>query len=119
MKTILVVDDEAYFPLTIKATLDPKKYKVISAVDGVEGLKMIEEEKPDAVLLDINMPKMSGMEVLKKLDTHKIPIIITSNLTSKDTISEGIASGVRGYIVKSDESPTTIAETIENLFKDN
>ena len=117
MKTILVIDDESYFAKTIEATLDPKKYKVITALDGEEGLKMIEKESPDAVLLDINMPKMNGMEVLKKLNTKKVPVIITSNISSKQTISEGVALGVRGYIVKSDESAQTIADSIEDLFK--
>lgn len=117
MKKILVVDDEAYFAKTIEAALDSKKYKVITAGDGEEGLKMIEKESPDAVLLDINMPKMNGIEVLKKLDTKKVPVIITSNLSSKQTISEGVALGVRGYIIKSNESASTIASTIDGLFK--
>lgn len=117
MKTILVIDDEAYFAKTIEETLDQKKYKVLSAKDGEEGLKMIAESAPDAVLLDINMPKMNGLEVLKKLDTRKVPVIITSNSSSRETISEGVALGVRGYIVKSNESARTIADTIENLFK--
>ena len=119
MKTILIIDDEAYFSKTVEATLDPKKYKVIAAIDGIEGLKMIEESAPDAILLDINMPKMNGMEVLKKLHEKKnrIPIIITSNLSSRQTISEGVELGIRGYIVKSDESLTAIANTIEDLFR--
>jgi len=117
MKTILVIDDEDYFVKTIEATLDPKKYRVISAMGGEEGLKMIETKFPDVVLLDINMPGMSGIEVLKKLDTKKIHVIITSNLSSRETISEGIALGARGYIIKSNESGNTIASTIEDLFK--
>ncbi len=117
MKTILVVDDEDYFAKSIEATLDPKKYKVISAKDGEEGLKMIWQAPPDAILLDINMPNMNGLEMLKKLNANKIPVIITSNLSSRDIISEGVALGVRGYIVKSDESPHTIADVIENLFR--
>lgn len=116
MKTILVIDDESYFAKIIEATLDPKKYKVISAGSGEEGLKMIETKFPDAVLLDINMPEMGGIEVLKKLNTKKLPVIITSNLSSRETISEGIALGARGYLVKSNESASAIASTIEELF---
>ena len=117
MKKILVIDDEAYFCKTIQETLDPKKYTVLAAEDGEQGLKIIEVSSPDAVLLDINMPKMNGLEVLKKLNTKKIPVIITSNLSSKETISSGVALGIRGYLIKSDESPSTIASAIENLFK--
>lgn len=117
MKKILVIDDEDYFAKSVKATLDSKEYEVLAAIDGEEGLKMIETESPDAVLLDINMPKMNGMDVLKKLDTKKVPVIITSNLSSRQTISEGVSLGVRGYIVKSNESLSAIASTIEDLFK--
>ena len=117
MKKILVVDDELSFAKIIEATLDPKKYKIITALDGEEGLKMIEKESPDAVLLDLNMPKMNGMEVLKKLNTKKVPVIITSNSSSRETISEGVALGVRGYIIKSNESAGAIASTIEDLFR--
>ncbi len=117
MKKILVVDDEAYFAKTIEATLDPKKYEVFAAEDGEKGLEMIEKMSPDAVLLDINMPKMDGMEVLKRLNTKKLPIIITSNLTSSQAISDGVSLGIRGYIIKSNESPDTIAKAIEDLFR--
>jgi DNA-binding response OmpR family regulator len=116
MKTILIIDDESYFAKSVEATLDPKKYKVIAAVNGEEGLAMVEKFSPDAVLLDINMPKMNGMEVLKHLDTKKFPVIITSNLSSRETISDGVAMGVRGYIIKSNESLEAIASTIEGLF---
>ena len=118
MKTILIIDDEAYFSESVKTALDPKKYKVLSATGGEEGLKKIEELSPDAVLLDLNMPVLDGMGVLKKLREKKIkvPVLITSNLSSKQTISDGIALGVRGYIIKSDETPQTIADSIEDLF---
>lgn len=116
MKKILVVDDESYFGALVKATLDPKKYTILLAKDGEEGLKMIGESSPDAVLLDINMPKMGGIEVLKRIDPKKIPVLITSNLSSKEVISEGIALGARGYIIKSNESTDTIASSIEELF---
>ncbi len=117
MKTILVIDDEVYFAETIKLALDKQKYTVLTAQDGEDGLKIIKEKKPDAILLDINMPRMDGMEMLRALGPNKIPIIITSNQASRDSISEGVELGVRGYLVKANESPKTIAETIEGLFK--
>jgi DNA-binding response OmpR family regulator len=117
MKTILVVDDDPSFAKIIEATLDLKKYKIITALGGEEGLKIIEKESPDAVLLDLSMPKMDGIEVLKKLNTKKVPVIITSNLSTREIISEGVALGVHGYIVKSNESSNAIASTIEDLFR--
>ncbi len=117
MKTILIVDDEPYFAKTIEATLDPKDFKVVTAGDGEEGLKKIDEIHPDAILLDINMPNMNGIAMLKKINTKLIPVIITSNLSSTEVISGGIALGARGYIIKSNESTQTVADTIVNLFK--
>lgn len=117
MKTILIIDDEAYFAKTIEEAFDPAKYKIISTESGEEGLKKIEQFSPDVVLLDINMPNMNGIEVLKKLNTKKIAVIITSNLSSKEVISEGIALGARGYIIKSDETASTIVDTIEKILR--
>src|SRR3989344_1005392 len=116
MKTILIIDDEDYFAKTIEEVLDPKKYKVITAGNGEEGLKVLAHTQPDAILLDINMPKMNGLEFLRTLKNNKIPVIITSNLSSAQTISEGEELGIRGYIVKSNESAQTIADTIDRLF---
>ncbi len=121
MKKILVIDDDQFFPITIKEALDAKKYEVRFARDGIEGLAAVDISKPDAILLDINMPNMDGMQFLMALNKkigHKdtIPVIITSNLSGMDTISQGLALGVRGYIVKSDESLETIATAVDNLF---
>jgi adenylate cyclase len=121
MKKILVIDDEPVFPKMIREGLDATKYEVFEANDGEEGLKRVEETKPDLILLDIMMPKLDGMAFLKKLnDTHGkgvIPVVITSNLSTITKISEGLALGVRGYIIKSNESVQTIARTIDTILE--
>src|SRR3989344_6626089 len=108
MKKILVIDDDMTFVAMIKATLDPTKYSVTNAANGVEGLKRMEESKPDLILLDILMPKMDGMEFLKEMNKTygegKTLVLITSNVSTLDKISEGVAIGVRGYFIKSNES---------------
>lgn len=121
MKKILVIDDDEVFVTTMKATLDPKEYTVTSAGDGIEGLKEVEISKPDLILLDIMMPKMDGMEFLKRLNEtygeEKIPVLITSNISSLEKISEGVSLGIRGYFVKSDESLKGIVGIIDSVFK--
>lgn len=121
MKKILVIDDDMTFVATMKAALDSAKYAVISASNGVEGLEMMEESKPDLILLDIMMPKMDGIEFLKELNKKygegKTPVLITSNVSSLDKISEGISLGVRGYFIKSDESLQGIVGIIDGIFK--
>ena len=125
MKKILVVDDNVFFAKTIADSLPKDKYQVVTAEDGEEGLKKLQSEKPDLVLLDILMPKIDGMEFLKILQSKRIknngefptPIIITSNISNINKISEGVALGVKGYIVKSDESLNNIVSSIEQVLQ--
>ncbi len=121
MKKILVLDDDATFVATIKAAIDPKAYTVESEGDGARGLAHIAESKPDLILLDINMPKMDGIEFLKEMNakygSSAIPVLVTSNVSSLDTISDGISLGVRGYFIKSNESLQGIVRIIDGVFK--
>ena len=121
MKKILIVDDDPTFIKVIHDKLSSIGYDIISAKDGEEGLKMALEGKPDLVLLDIKMPKLDGIGFLKALkekkDVDQVPVLITSNLGTVDQISEGIALGVKGYIIKSNESLDTIVKEVENVFK--
>ena len=125
MKKILVVDDNVFFSKTISDSLPKDKYTVVTAEDGEEGLKKLQSEKPDLILLDILMPKIDGIEFLKILQSKRkknqrelpVPIIITSNLSNMNKISEGVALGVKGYIVKSDENLQSIANSIEQIFQ--
>lgn len=125
MKKILIVDDNVFFAKTVSNFLPPDKYEVVTAEDGEEGLKKLQSEKPDLVLLDILMPKIDGIEFLKILQSKRIkdkgefpvPIVITSNLSNINKISEGVALGVKGYIVKSDENLQNIASSIEQVLQ--
>jgi DNA-binding NarL/FixJ family response regulator len=104
----------------MSAKLTNLTYEVISAVDGEEGLAKAISEKPDLILLDIKMPKLDGIGLLHKLRANKdappIPILITSNLSDVEKISEGISLGVKGYIIKSNETLDTIVKAIETVF---
>lgn len=77
---ILVIDDEPCIVSALRERLELYGYGVISANDGLEGLKKAEAELPDIIILDIIMPKMHGFEVCKKLKekpkTRKIPVIL-------------------------------------------
>lgn len=120
MKKVLVIDDDMTFVATMKAALDPKKYTVTSAGNGEEGLKEVEASRPDLILLDIMMPKMDGLEFLKQMNgkfgNAMIPILITSNVSSLEKISEGVSLGIQGYFVKSNESLKSIIEMVDRTF---
>jgi len=121
-KKILVIDDDQTFRELISSGVDKEQYEVSTAADGVQGLEQLEKSSPDLILLDIMMPRMNGVEFLEKMQSQhadkKIPVIITSNDSSLDTISRGAEFGVRGYIVKSNESMKTIMASIERVFSE-
>ena len=116
MKKILVIDDDETFQKAISTKLELLTYQVVLASDGEEGLSKAVTEKPDLILLDIKMPKLDGLAFLKKLRANegglKIPVIITSNLSSIDKISEGVSLGIKGYILKSNETLDTITKEV-------
>ena len=120
MKKILILDDDATFAESMTATLEADNYEVKSAADGIDGLKLLETFTPDAILLDVKMPRMGGLEFLRKVNEKfgegKMPVLITSNSSSLDTISEGVELGIRGYVVKSSESLSSLSASVARLF---
>jgi two-component system chemotaxis response regulator CheY len=120
MKKILIIDDDATFQKTMGAKLKLLNYEVSEAFDGEDGLHKATEEKPDLILLDIKMPKLDGLSMLRRLRADKnvpeMPVLITSNLSAMDNISEGVTLGVRGYIIKSDETLDTIIKNVEAVL---
>ena len=80
MKKILLVDDEEAIQVIYREEFEEEGYTVVSARDGREGLERFEQDKPDLVILDIQMPGMNGIEVLRqmKMMNPKIPVILSS-----------------------------------------
>ncbi len=120
MKKILVIDDDQFFSKTLEAALPKDKYVLIQAEDGEVGLTKLREEKPDLIILDLMMPKLDGTEFLKRLqemkDLPKVPVLVSSNLSSVKKISDVMAMGAVGYVIKSDESLESIVQDIERVL---
>lgn len=120
MKKILVIDDDQFFSKTLEAALPKEKYILIQAEDGEVGLAKLREEKPDLIILDLMMPKLDGTEFLKRLqemkDLPKVPVLVSSNLSSVKKISDVMAMGAVGYVIKSDESLESIVQDIERVL---
>jgi two-component system, chemotaxis family, chemotaxis protein CheY len=102
MAKILVVDDDTYLRGLSVKLLEQAGYQVIEAADGVEGVEKFEEERPDAVLLDINMPRMDGLNTLVAIRriNHKARVAMLTGITDKKIALTAVQMGARDYVVK-------------------
>lgn len=122
-RTILVVEDEAALLEVLSDKLTREGFSVLKAKDGVEGLKTAQKQLPDLILLDVVMPAMDGVSMLKKLrqqkETEEIPVIIISNLSEIERITNILQAkkGVIEHIVKSHWSLDGLVEKIEKTLK--
>jgi two-component system sensor histidine kinase/response regulator len=101
---ILIVDDEHANQFLLEGLLSANGYEAITASDGNEALSILEKEKPDLILLDIMMPKMSGIEVLQNINNSielkQIPVIMVSAKTATTDIKKALEIGAIDYIKK-------------------
>jgi diguanylate cyclase (GGDEF)-like protein len=103
-KRILVVDDHEDNIELLRARLEARGYQVFGASDGQAALDQVESINPDLILLDVMMPKMDGMEVVRRLKANKdlpfIPVIMQTALDSTENKVEGLGAGADDYITK-------------------
>jgi two-component system KDP operon response regulator KdpE len=98
---VLIVDDEEVTRETLRATLRAEGYETLEARDGVEALRTIEREAPDLLILDIVMPQLDGLEVLRRLRQHsEIPIIVLSARGGMADKVKCLNLGADDYITK-------------------
>ena len=102
--TILVVDDSEDIALISARMLSSRGFAVITASDGQEALAIVARQRPSCMLLDVMMPRMGGLEVLKALKadpaTANIPVIMVTAKTTDDDVLHGYQEGADYYITK-------------------
>lgn len=101
MKKILLVDDEPSIQIVYREEFEDEGYEVLSALNGEDGLEIFKTEKPDIVILDIHMPGMNGIDVLRQMKMLRsdIPVILSSAFQEFQSDISSWAS--EEYIVKS------------------
>jgi two-component system KDP operon response regulator KdpE len=110
--TILVVDDEPQIRRVLQATLSSSGYDVILAKDGQEAIEMVVREHPGLILLDVNMPGMSGLEACSKIRlSFTGPIIMVTVRNSEQDKILALDSGADDYVVK----PFTMGELLARI----
>jgi two-component system alkaline phosphatase synthesis response regulator PhoP len=121
-KRILVVEDDRFLRRACEMGLRQRGFSVLTATDGEEGLRLARAERPDLILLDMLMPKLSGLDVLRALrgeeNTQAIPVLIFSNSSREQDVQEAMSLGISGYLVKANLSLQDLGDHLTRLLED-
>ena len=119
---VLFVEDDVSVAQMYQLKLELDGYVVDVAGDGIAALEKARSTHPDIIFLDIRLPKMDGLEVLRKLraqeKTRDIPVIILSNYDEEDLVARGLRLGAHEYLIKARTTPTSLSEGIEDWLKE-
>lgn len=122
MAKILIVDDDAYLRELYEEVLKDEGFDVTTAVDGEDGFAKLSVGGYDLTLLDVMMPKVDGLGVLKKL--HETPpttpnktILLLTNLAQDPIVQEALQLGAKSYLIKADITPDQLIEKIKEYLQ--
>jgi len=119
-KTILVVEDSITSRMLLKNILETSGYLVVTAVDGIDAMTRLKTEKFDAVVSDVDMPRMNGFNLTEKIRGDKklaeLPVVLVTALESREDRERGIDVGANAYIVKSSFDQSNLLETMRRLM---
>ena len=117
--SILIVEDDVFLADLYRTKFELEGFKVAVAYDGEKGLEMAKKNKPNVILLDLVLPKMSGFTILENLrstaEFKDCPIILLTNLSQKADVEKGIKMGASDYLIKAHFMPSEVVEKIKKL----
>lgn len=118
---VLIIDDEPPIVAMYQEKLEHEGFTVISATGGEAGIERAKKDKPDVILLDLIMPKLNGLDVLKNLKgdpiTQPIPVFLLTNIPEESGGDKGDKLGAAGYLFKAETEPHQLAEVLKKLEK--
>ena len=119
-KKILLVEDEPRLSNLLRQRLEKEGFQVALAYDGSEAIKFLKQEKPDLILLDIILPKLSGFEVMETMKSdptlQSAPVVVVSNLGQAEDVERGQNLGAVGYFVKAQLSIEDLVSKIKEFL---
>ena len=117
---IALIEDDVSIALMYQLQLVDDGYDVVLAAYGASGLHLIQESPPDLVLLDLRLPKMPGLDVLRSITVDPrlaaIPVLILSNYGEPSVVREGLGLGARDYLVKSQTTPVQLSTRLREYL---
>lgn len=122
VKKILLVEDDVFVSDIYGRELKKAGYDVTVAGDGLEGIEKTKEDQFDLILLDIMMPKKTGIDVLKEIRTptakaKDTPVYLLTNLGQGSIIKQAIDIGAQGYLLKARVLPSQVLQAVNDFFE--
>lgn len=119
-KRILLVEDEAFIRDLYQRQLTKEGFEVVVAVDGQEGLNQLKSQTFDLLLLDIMLPGMNGLQVLREFKTQnpnsQMITILLTNLGQEAVIKEGFELGAQAYLIKASYTPEQVVNEVKTAL---
>lgn len=120
MKKVLMVEDDQVVSTIYRTKLGAEGFEVVMAPDGEEGVRIAHKFGPDVMVLDLGLPKLDGIDVIKQLraapDTSKLPIIVLTNAYLANRVKDAWAAGATRCVTKSECTPRVLAEIIRKVL---
>lgn len=120
MHKIAILDSDLFASQMYEIKLRQHNYRVETAFDGLTGLRLINQFKPDLLLIDFHLPSLNGIETLEKLfrsTFHKPKIIMTSNIDHEIVQNQSTHLPVDHYFTKVEHTPTEVLQIIRNVMR--
>jgi len=115
--TVLFIEDDPLLLKMYETKFKSEGLRVLAAQDGEEGLRLATNERIDLIILDLMMPKLSGLDMLERLRSQahgkSHVVIVLTNLTKEDEIKRAMDLGVKEYLVKADLTPNEVAAKVK------
>lgn len=120
MTKIAIIEDDATINQMYRMKFEADGFDVQVAVNGRDGIEVVEKFAPDMVLLDLGMPEMSGDEALKEIRSHDwgktVPVIILTNLGEEEAPKNLRSLGIHSYIVKANLTPKEVVVRVKEAL---
>lgn len=115
---LLVIDDHTLFRSGLKSLLERRKINVVAAGDGKEGIEMLQRAVFEIILLDLRMPEMNGLEVLRWIRQSEIktPVIMLTTSSEEKDLIKSLRLGAQGYLMK-DMDPDDLVRALKNVLR--
>ena len=119
-KKILIIEDDLFLLEIYSRKFSEANFDITTAIEGESALEVIHKEKPDIILLDLILPKVDGLEVLRVIkkdkNLNKIPVVVLTNRGEKDLIEKSIKLGAAAYITKIAYTPTEVVSKVISII---